>query len=203
MSEDDVLNQEFLASLQSEYQHVRENRVDGLLGVAGAATFDAKTRRRYLDAALAFDPNGMATTLHDIMCREASAIGDRRGAASLYLHGGSMGWWQTPAAERARALIAPEKEKPMKATKTRKTNFAATAKSAARKDDVRLYAAITQACAHMGASAKDPSATDEAKIEAIARFFRIVGLIAPDELDASLAKAAEKLDLTPNHQGVH
>jgi hypothetical protein len=196
---DEVLNREFLADLRTEYQHVRENRSVDLLKLAGSAIFGADAQRRYLDAALAFDPKAMAATLHDMLSCDTTAPRDRISAATLYQHGGSMGWWETPppAAERARLIIALKKDQPIKDEPRRTRPSKVRVAVMAADDDRSFYIAISQACNRMEASLKDPAATGETKLEAIARFFRIAGRIAPDQLDASIAKAWKILNPQP------
>ena len=183
------LTPDFLGSLQSQYQKVRDHRVGLLFNVAGSAGLDAETRRQYLDAALALDPHVAATALHDIMCSDTTTS-DRRSAARLYLYGGNMGWWKipAPAADRARALLAPRKKDQPMNPRTTPTKAPKARNTTTRAERNRMLA-VGQAGARVEALLKDPAATESAKIDAIDRWFRLAEEVFPDEFKAAMQGA--------------
>jgi hypothetical protein len=169
--------------------------------------------RDYFFAAMGLAPP-MREVLASIMAQgpdeddTGAPVGHRAQAAYWFLSGSNAGYWTASPqeTETARILIVigglamPEKTKADLAREaglpTKDTVFVRPAKIRKAKsavvrdhDAIGLLVTVTHAGAIMEASLKDPNATTETKLEAIARYFRIVGRIAPDELDASVAKA--------------
>jgi hypothetical protein len=183
----DALDAAFVNRLNGEYLHVRDNHVSRLLAVASGIGDPV-----YLDAALEHGARDMAQVLFQLTLAPDDPLADRARAATLYLRGAEQGWWKVSVhnAERAGALIAAHYGKPAEAEMKTETKPIKSRVKPHRvgQDDTRRYLGIMRECQVLKAVLTDRGATNQAKLDAIEKWFQALGWLAPDELRAAMEK---------------